>query len=479
MATGLADLTARKAYARAMPAPSPPELSHKVLDLLLDVVCAVDPEGRFVFVSASCQEVFGYTPEELRGRNVMSLVHPDDLERTVQTARRIMDGEAHPHFENRYLHKDGRVVDIMWSARWSEDHKLRIAVARDISAQKRGQAVQSALYSISEAAHSTEDLAELFAHIHEQISCLLPAKNFFVALYDEKLDEISYPYHVDEFDPVPAVGGLSSVTLAGEVIRSGKTLLVSPDSLAGLPTHLQKVVGTDSTYWLGVPLSSNHGTFGALVVQSYAGGATYGESDMELLQFVSAQAAAAIERKRMHTRLQHIALYDQLTGLPNRELLHDRLRTALARARREKTPLSLLYLDLDNFKKVNDEHGHATGDALLQEVARRLQGCIRASDTVARLGGDEFVVLIEGLRESAHAWLIAEKIRLALDAPMLVGSHAIHAPPSVGVAVYPQDGDNEQSLLRHADAAMYRAKRKGGNQVGDDGIVAEPHRHRS
>lgn len=458
---------------------SSPEASRQVLDLLLDVVCAVDSEGRFVFVSASCLDVFGYTPEELRGRNVMSLVHPDDLERTLQTARRIMDGEAHPHFENRYLHKDGRVVDIMWSARWSEDHKLRIAVARDISAQKRGQAVQAALYSISEAAHASEDLAELFAHIHKEISRLLPAENFFVALYDEKLDEISFPYHVDEFDPVPTAGGLSSVTLAGEVIRSGKTLLVSPESLADLPAHLQKVVGTGSMYWLGVPLSSNRGTFGALVVHSYTGGATYGKSELELLQFVAAQAAAAIERKRMHARLQHIALYDQLTNLPNRELLLDRLRTALARARREHGRLALLYLDLDNFKQVNDSHGHAVGDALLQEVARRLQGCARESNTVARLGGDEFVVLIEGLYDPAHARLIAEKVRLALDAPMRVGSHAIHAPPSVGVAVFPRDGDSEQALLRHADAAMYRAKRKGGNQVGDDGIVAEPNRYRS
>ncbi|MEO6104080.1 MAG: sensor domain-containing diguanylate cyclase, partial [Pseudoxanthomonas sp.] len=239
------------------------------------------------------------------------------------------------------------------------------------------------------------------------------------------------------------------------------------------------LVSTDSKYWLGVPLRSSHGTFGALVVKSCTGGATHGEHDLELLQFVSAQAAAAIERKRMHARLEHIALYDQLTNLPNRDLLHDRLRTALSRARREHGHLALLYLDLDNFKQVNDNHGHAAGDALLQEVARRLQGCTRESDTVARLGGDEFVVLIEGLRESAHARLIAEKVRRALAAPVLVGGQAVHTPPSVGVAVYPLHGDNEQSLLRHADAAMYRAKRKGGNQVGEGGIVAEPDRHRS
>jgi diguanylate cyclase (GGDEF)-like protein/PAS domain S-box-containing protein len=441
-----------------------PVLTTKVMDLLLDTVCVVDAQGCFVFASASCEQVFGYTPEELRGRDMVSMIHPDDRERTLEAASKVMAGHALTHFENRYLRKDGGVVHIMWSARWSPDDRLRIAVARDVTARKRAESVQAALYAISEAAHSAEDLLTLFQRIHQIIGQLLPAKNFFVALYDELRNELSFPYHVDEHDTPPEPGPLESGTLSAEVIRTGRTLLVTPESAPDLPSHLSQVIGAESSYWLGVPLSSQRGTFGALVVQSYGSGAHYSEQDQELLQFVSAQIAAAIERKRMHARLQHIALYDQLTDLPNRELLTDRLRASMARTRREDGMLSLLYIDLDGFKQVNDSLGHEAGDRLLEAVAARLTWCVRGSDTVARIGGDEFVVLLEGLHRAEDALRIAEKIRRALGEPLdLAGLHTAISS-SIGIAMYPGDGDSEQALLRYADEAMYAAKRSGGNQ---------------
>jgi diguanylate cyclase (GGDEF)-like protein/PAS domain S-box-containing protein len=443
-----------------------PDLTAKVMDLLLDTVCVVDARGRFVFVSASCEQTFGYTPDEMRGRNMAQMVHPDDRQRTLEAAAKVMAGQPLTHFENRYLRKDGQVVHIMWTARWSADDQLRIAVARDVSARKRAESVQAALYAISEAAHSSEDLPTLFQHIHKIIDRLLPAKNFFVALYDAQRDELSFPYFVDEWDAPPAPGPLDSGTLSAEVIRTGRTLLVTPESASKLAPHLRRLVGVESNYWLGVPLSSQHGTFGALVVQGYGDGARYSEQDQELLQFVSAQIAAAIERKRMYAHLQHIALYDQLTDLPNRELFIDRLRAALARSRREDGTLSLLYIDLDGFKQINDTYGHAAGDLVLQVVARRLIDCVRDSDTVARFGGDEFVVLMEGLRTTEDAVHVAEKIRHALlSEPLeLPGLGTVVISPSIGIASFPGHGDSEQMLLRYADEAMYAAKRKGGNQ---------------
>lgn len=119
------------------------------IDLLLDAVCAVDVEGRFVFVSAACERIFGYTPDELVGRRMIELVHPADRARTLQAADRIMAGEPMPNFENRYLRKDGQVAHILWSARWSEVDQLRIAVARDITERKQAESRQAALYAIS------------------------------------------------------------------------------------------------------------------------------------------------------------------------------------------------------------------------------------------------------------------------------------------------------------------------------------------
>lgn len=446
-----------------METPIRARLDH-VLDLLVDAVCVVDAEGRFVFVSAACERIFGYTPSELIGRPMIELVHPDDRARTLAAATKIMTGTPNPHFENRYLRKDGQIVHIMWSARWSEADGLRIAVARDITERKRAESVQAALLAISEAAHTAADLLALFRRIHAIIGGLLPARNFFVTLYDADKDELSFPYFVDEHDEAPAPMKLDSGTLSAEVIHSGQALLLTPGSGATLSDRVGPIVGRESLDWLGVPLIAQKGTLGALVVQSYSGGVRYTDQDKQLLQFVSTQVAAAIERKQAETWLRHIAQHDALTHLPNRKLFDDRLQTALARARREQEHLALLYIDLDTFKQVNDTRGHGVGDRLLHEVARRITGCVRESDTVGRMSGDEFVVLLTAIKLAARAMTVAEKIRAALQQPFVLDGHSLHTTASIGIAVYPEHGDEGQHLIREADHAMYGAKKLGGNR---------------
>jgi diguanylate cyclase (GGDEF)-like protein/PAS domain S-box-containing protein len=436
-----------------------------VMDLMLDAICVVDVDGRFLFASAACERVFGYKPGELIGRPMIELVYPPDRERTLAAAAEIMSGQPKPHFENRYVRKDGQVVHIMWSARWSEADQARIAVARDVTELKRADVLQSALYDISEAANTTEDLLALFHRIHGIVGTLLPANNLFVALYDEKKDELSFPYYIDEHDLAPAPRKLDSGTLSAEVIRTGQALLLTPDTDVTLSEHVDTIVGKDSLDWLGVPLNSSKGIIGALVVQSYSGEVRYTEQDKSLLQFVSNQIAAAIVRKQNETWLQYIAHHDPLTDLPNRELFHDRLQTALSRARRNKERLAVLYIDLDGFKQVNDGYGHAVGDLLLQEVAQRIRRCLRESDTVGRIGGDEFVVLLNNITLPEHGAVVAEKIRAILERPFELAGQRLHISSSIGVAVCPEHGDDNKQLIRHADEAMYAAKKNGGNRL--------------
>lgn len=430
------------------------------IDLLLDAVCAVDKQGRFVFVSAACERIFGYTPGELIGLPMIDLVHPADRQRTLDAAREIMGGEPKLNFENRYLRKDGRVVHILWSARWSEVDQLRIAVARDITERKQAESRQAALYAISEAAHAAEDLLALFKRIHLIIGEWLPALNFSVALYDEHCAQLNFPYHVDDREPQPEEPGTVTGRLCSEVIRSGLPILLTPDQ-EDLPAGFASLVaGRDSPCWLGVPLSSQNGTIGALIVKSVPGGERYTEQDKELLQYVCAQVATAIERKQLHARLQRMAQYDQLTQLPNRELLRERLKASLALARADSGQMALLYVDLDRFKQVNDTHGHAVGDMLLQAVANRLKGCVRETDTVARIGGDEFIVLLHSIHACEDAENVAGKIRQVLVQPLRLDGHNLNIQPSIGVARYPEHGTEENQLFRHADEAMYSAKRQ-------------------
>ncbi|MDH5639723.1 MAG: GGDEF domain-containing response regulator [Nitrospira sp.] len=171
----------------------------------------------------------------------------------------------------------------------------------------------------------------------------------------------------------------------------------------------------------------------------------------------------AIERKRAEERLTYLAQYDQLTGLVNRTLFRDRLIHAMARSKRLQQPMGLMLLDLDRFKPVNDTLGHEAGDKILKAVADRLKECVREVDTVARMGGDEFTIILEGFFHEDDVTRVAERITKSLSEPFCLGANQASIGVSIGITIYPNDDQEIDDLLRHADAAMYRAKQRGGN----------------
>jgi diguanylate cyclase (GGDEF)-like protein len=167
------------------------------------------------------------------------------------------------------------------------------------------------------------------------------------------------------------------------------------------------------------------------------------------------------ERKRAEEQIKGLAYHDSLTGLPNRRLFQDRLSIAVAQAHRTTQRLAVLFLDLDRFKPVNDTLGHAAGDRLIQDVAERLRTCLREGDTVARLGGDEFTLLLPGLAQMVDAARVAEKVLETLRVPFLIEGQELFVTASLGISLYPEDGRDVDSLVKNADAAMYRAKQQG------------------
>lgn len=169
------------------------------------------------------------------------------------------------------------------------------------------------------------------------------------------------------------------------------------------------------------------------------------------------------ERKKIQERVTYLAHFDSLTGLPNRLLFTDRANQSLERSRRQKQETAIIFIDLDRFKNLNDGLGHAMGDALLCAVAQRLQTAVRKSDTVARLGGDEFAIIVEGIRRHNEITLICEKIAELFVEPFDLEGQTIYSAASIGISIFPQDGDELETLLKNADAAMYRAKDMGRN----------------
>jgi diguanylate cyclase len=181
------------------------------------------------------------------------------------------------------------------------------------------------------------------------------------------------------------------------------------------------------------------------------------EKNLKLTQL----AVLLMERE---SKAHHFAYHDHLTGLPNRRLLQDRLKQAFSQAARQHKQIALMVLDLDGFKSVNDRLGHAAGDHLLQQVAKRLTDCVRIADTVCRYGGDEFVVMLPELENGETGAIVAQKIHTHLDVPYIVDGNPITVKASIGIAFYPKDGKNFRKLIKRADDAMYRAKEKQHSQ---------------
>ncbi|MBF0466573.1 MAG: diguanylate cyclase [Nitrospirae bacterium] len=187
-----------------------------------------------------------------------------------------------------------------------------------------------------------------------------------------------------------------------------------------------------------------------------------------LKPFHERELMAAIEmalyKHNMENKLKKLAHYDCLTGLPNRALFFDRFAQSLKAARRSNHTMAVLVIDLDDFKSVNDNMGHDGGDMLLREAAKRLSECIRESDTAARLGGDEFAILLINLSAPDDTDVVAAKIIHSLGSPYLINRKCCKTGASIGISLFPADGDTEETLLKKADIAMYRAKEHGKNQ---------------
>ena len=400
--------------------------------------------------------------------------------------------------DRKHAHVD---LERRIEARTHELQRANRELQAEILERKRAEKLQRALFRIAELAITSENLERFYADVHAVVDELIYAKNFYIALLSDDGQTLDFPYSIDERDPMRRSRKLAS-GLTEHVIASRQPLLADRSRLTELGAE-GKVheYGPHAYSWLGVPLYRDDDVVGVIAVQSYSPDVSFSPHDQSLLTFVAhnignglakqraqqhlraahaelerrvddrthelAEANAKLlaqmgERVRAEQRLTHQATHDGLTGLPNRPHLLERLSAAIERARHgDGQEFAVLFLDLDRFKLVNDSIGHAAGDELLVEVARRITSTVRTNDVVSRLGGDEFAVLIEYADGLDSARDLSQRILSVLGRPMWVAGRELFPSASLGIAAWHPRYRNGEELLRDADAAMYRAKAQG------------------
>lgn len=386
------------------------------------------------------------------------------------------------------------------------------SLQREIRERSNAEKLQAALYKISELTATELDMAAFYRQVHQILSSLMPAENCYIALLDESGKSLSFPFYVDQYCP-PATerplrkGFTEYVLRVGEarlinkelsdlLVAQGEVIRLVPDNAGSPLPH--------STSWLGAPLLIEQQALGVIAVQSYHQDYIYGDNELNILRFVSQHIAVAIqrrlnfeqqklhqedlerkifertrelrqtnlflrlqveERKKAEEKLFHEANHDALTGLANRQMFMLQLKQKFALRNREANlKFTLLFIDLDRFKLINDTLGHHAGDAFLIEISKRLLLTVREHDLVARLGGDEFVVLLTQLQQAADAEDVADRIIEAVRQPMELQGQSLYSGASIGIAHYDASYANADGMLRDADAAMYQAKALGRNR---------------
>ena len=443
-----------------------------------DVIWDWDLESDEIWWNENYTKVFGL-PRETAERSIQSWyqgIHPEDQGRVIAGVHRVIgSGGENWSDEYRFRRQDGSWAHVLDRGQVIRDESGRavrmIGAMADISSRKQAeerihnQAMRQRLIAeFGQQAFASNDVDDVFKRAVELISVSLRADYCSVLELDRDGKQLlmkatsGWPEDLRTRAAVPVRSGGRL-----EFVLSHREPLIIDDLSADLrfpESPPMRKLGVRSG--IQVPIFGTAGTFGILSAHARADG-HFGPDDASFLQSVANILAVAIERKNAQEHLERLAQFDSLTGLPNRHLFHDRLLKTMAHARRDGAPMAVLFIDLDRFKLVNDTQGHSAGDRLLQEAATRLLQCVRGGDTVGRFGGDEFGAIVSDLAKPGDAGIVAQKVLDTLAEPFKLDAHDTYVSASIGITLFPSDGDNPEALVMNADTAMYRAKEQGRN----------------
>jgi diguanylate cyclase (GGDEF)-like protein/PAS domain S-box-containing protein len=426
-----------------------------------------------VWWNENFQKVFGYAPYEIGAYidSWTSRIHPDEVGAVKQAIRGAIDrGDKAWSGEYRFQRKDGSFAHVLDRGLLIQDSSGRpvrmIGAMVDVTARKATERKlqlhaqrQEELARLGQFALREASLDEVFA---EAVRVLQSGVCDVAAIIEQMNEE--GPLRIAA---ARGGGAEASVGKSAPAAKDSKwrTAIEAAGAVLGDRAYFEsRPADQPWAYWLRrmgsgvyVAIHGERGPFGFLTMNSLRDGA-FDEEDLRFAEAVANVLSGTVRRHQTQTRLAYMAEFDGLTGLPNRNLLQDRLHQSVAQAQRRGWQGAVLFIDLDRFKLVNDTLGHHVGDALIAQVGQRLKRCVRTEDTVGRVSGDEFGVVLSDLAQADDAALVAQKILDALARPFDLGGNEAYVTASIGISVFPADGADAETLLKNADMAMYRAK---------------------
>ena len=455
-------------------------LHRSILSASPDGVVITDLEGTIQMVSPKVVSLMSYEDESsLIGKNQLQFLVAEDRGRAIENLTLMFQDIFTGPGEYRIRDTAGRIVDVESNAEFVRDEQGRpqrmVFFVRDIRERKqieaimqRNSRVQMVLGKIAEEALRESSLPDFYARVHLWVEKILPADSFSIVLVDELTGDVKIPYIVGEKATLPAERKAGR-GLTEYLLRLGGPLMLGAEDFR----RLRESGEIDSQYdnidhqWLGAPLSDLHGkVYGIVALNLHQPEKHFQSEDSGILAIIAAQISLAIDRKRLEENLERLAMTDELTGIANRRYFMQRVEDDLRRMQRYPAPASLLMMDIDHFKTVNDRYGHAMGDEVLRAVCRTGRSVLRDTDLIGRIGGEEFCLFLPQTTP-AEAMQVAERLQQEIAALAFhsdVGGGFL-VTVSVGVAGVKPDEGSLSDWLSRADGALYKAKAAGRNRV--------------
>jgi diguanylate cyclase (GGDEF)-like protein/PAS domain S-box-containing protein len=432
---------------------------RSVVDHTVDGIIAIGEDGRIHSVNQALCRMFGRGEIALVGQH-LSLLLPAAADVALQ------QGGVEAFLKAQHvgliglgrraegLRANGQhfPVDLAISTMEQDGETQYIGIVRDLSDQA---AAELAVLEAQRQLNEVDEMRRVIVH-HAPYAILMLNRHGVIQTVNPA-GEALLGYRLNELIGQSTTQRFFDADEVAERARMLALRLNQPVTELNVLTHLAEESPGLPSEWTLVRADGRH-----LVAEITV---TELNDEMGNLTGYLAMAQDVTLRREAERQLQHMAMHDALTALPNRNMLQDHLKAAMAAADRDNHAMALMFLDLDRFKKINDGLGHHIGDSVLIEVARRLRTAMRTSDIVARLGGDEFVILLPQIAEETDGERVAQKVLDLFTEPLRVGPHELRVTPSVGLVIYPQHGVDAITLMRHADLAMYRAKNNGRNRI--------------